>query len=392
MIASLDGGGSERQTLLLLRHLDRRRFAPELYVLRRGGALYDQIPTDVPVHSFDDQPPRRGLAIPGQVYRAQIADLRRLIVERNIDVVYDRTFHMTLIAGPATAASTVPRVSTIVSPPSQAVPLNAGRFLRIKRRRLASAYVQSAKVIGVSHSVVADARRYYGLNAAQITCVPNPVDAGELLGVVDPSGPPNDRYTIVCVGRMTIEKGQETLVRAIALLRELHPEFSLPKVWLVGDGPLRPRLEQFVGELKLGCDIDFVGHALQPACLIAQADALCLPSLFEGFPNVMLEAMALGTPVIANSIDVVKSLGRVAPPGPDRGRDYALTYNGTAEELATKIRRLWLNPTATRSRTIAARNLALRVHAIEAIVPRIEQILESAHKSYTTPRDVRSPG
>jgi len=386
MIASLDGGGSERQTLLLLKHLSRERFAPELFVLRRGGSLFDQIPSDVAVHCFEDSAPKFRFGWPGRIHRAQVAAVRRILVERKIDVVYDRTFHMTLIAGPAAAAANVPRVSTIVSPPSHAVPQNAGRFLAIKKRQLAGYYAKAAQVVAVSGPAAADARRYYGLKARQVIAIPNPVDAVALdIAALDidslafQSPVKDDRYTIVCVGRMTREKGQECLIDAIACLRERYPTFPLPRVWLVGDGPRRRDLEIKTEALGLSKTMEFIGNVTNPAPWIAAADALCLPSTFEGFPNVMLEAMALGTPVIASDIDVVRSLGRVAFSPEDRGRDYVAIYRRQdPAELARKIRRLRINPTATLSRIIAAKNLARRALAIEMIVPRIETIILGA--------------
>lgn len=381
MIASMDGGGSERQTLLLLRHLSRERFAPELLVLRRGGSLYNEIPDDVPVHCLEESLPSFRIPWPGRIHRAQVASLEKILRDREIDVIYDRTFHMSLIAGPAAARLRVPRVSTIVSPPSRAVPQNAGRFVTIKRRRLAKAYTDAAKVIAVSHPTASDARLFYGLKPQQICAIPNPVDADELASVIAAAEQParDDRYTIACVGRMTQEKGQACLIHALAALAKIDPSFSIPHVWMVGDGPMRSELESMCQGYGLQNSIEFVGHVTQPAPWIAAADALCLPSSFEGFPNVMLEAMALGTPVIASDIEVVRSLGRVSHEAEYRGRYCVLTFrSGDAEHLARKIRRLRLNPTGTRSRTRAAHDLAHHVHSIKAIVPRIESIMLKA--------------
>jgi glycosyltransferase involved in cell wall biosynthesis len=381
MIASMEGGGSERQTLLMLRHLSREHFEPELFVLRRGGSLYDQIPDDVRVHCFDDNPADYRFPWPGRIHRAQVAALEKILRDRAIDVIYDRTFHMTLIAGPAAAQVVVPRVSTIVSPPSYAVPLNAGRFVSIKRRRLAKAYTEAAKVIAVSHPAAADARRFYGLKPHQVCAVPNPVDAADLDAAVSSQPVPvrDERYTIVCVGRMSQEKGQSCLIKALAHLRQIDAHRPLPCLWLIGDGPLRDSLEAMSEEYQLTDAIKFLGHVSQPAPWIAAADALCLPSAFEGFPNVMLEAMALGTPVIASDIEVVRSLGRVSYDHRERGRDYVATFrSGDAEHLARKIRNVRSNSTGTRSRVISARNLARNTHAIGAIVPRLESIMLKA--------------
>lgn len=384
MIASMDGGGSERQTLLMLKHLSREKFAPELFVLRRGGSLYSQIPFDVPVHCFADESPAAGLTLPGAIHRRQVAFVQRLLGERRIDVVYDRTFHMTLIAGPAAQTAGVPRVSTIVSPPSHAVPMNAGRFLWIKRKRLAHAYANAAQTIAVSLPAAQDARAYYRLKPNGVIAVPNPIDAKELDEVVASSTAPqrDARFTLVCVGRMSREKGQDYLIESLDRLRTNYPAFELPRVWMIGDGPLRSAIERQTRALNLCHHVEFLGHVDQPAPWIAAADALCLPSTFEGFPNVMLEAMALGTPVIASDIAVVRSLGRISPKRQDRGLDYVAMFKSQdACELAQKIRRLRLNPTATYSRMIAARNLARRALAIETIIPRLEAIMLQANRN-----------
>jgi len=432
MIASMDGGGSEQQTLLLLRHLDRSRFRPELYLLRRSGSLLAQVPSDVPVHCFEDQsvvdrssvadrsadrspdaspsqvqPAERSSTLvavqsiqtaisrlcsslqrrfnwPGKIHRAQVRHVAQLLQQRQIDVVYDRTFLMTLIAAPAAAKVGVPRVSTIVSPPSRIVPLLGGRFLAAKRRRLRRAYATSAAVVAVSHPTACDAAAYYSLPRRRFQVIPNPVDSAALDAVVaGTAAPPRDRrWTIACVGRMSAEKGQATLIDALDILKQKYPADPLPCLWMIGDGELRESLQRLVESRGLARHVHFWGHLAQPAPWIAAADALCLPSHFEGFPNVMLEAMALGTPVIARSIDVTRSLGSLAQQSDIRGRDYLALFDtaagNDAESLARKIRRVQFNTTATRSRVQAARRLAREAHALSHLLPRIEYLLFNA--------------
>jgi glycosyltransferase involved in cell wall biosynthesis len=401
MVSSLDGGGSEQQTLLLLKHLDRRRFAPELYLLRRSGTLLDQVPPDVPIHCFTDAANRsaekqhdrptaklasaiKRLPLPGKIHRQQVEDLARLLAQRKIDVIYDRTFHMTLIAGEAALLAGVPRVSTIVSPPSRAVPLNAGRFLSIKIRRLRNAYRQASAVIAVSHPTARDAAAFYQLPRSRFTVVANPVDSAALDQILAATPRPSrdSRYTIACVGRISIEKGQQELVQAMKKLRSDHPEEPLPRVWMIGDGPLRTSLQQSVQNENLADSIEFIGHVAQPAPWIAASDAVCITSHFEGFPNVMLEAMAMGVPVIARSIDVVRSLGRIAVDPSIRGRTYVTTFKSSPEnmgfDLARKMVRSRTNSTATRSKTTSARRLAREELSIANGIARIERILIKA--------------
>lgn len=401
MVSSMDGGGSEQQTLLLLKHLDRRRFAPELYLLRRSGTLLDQVPMDVPIHCFEDSAAvsaeRRHdspisklawavkrLPLPGKIHRQQVEHVVQVLAQRQIDVIYDRTFHMTLIAGEAALAGGVPRVSTIVSPPSRAVPLNAGRFLSIKIRRLRNAYRQASAVIAVSHPTACDAAAFYQLPRSRFTVVANPVDSEALDQIVATAPRPSrdSRYTIACVGRISIEKGQLELVQAMKKLRSDYPDRPLPRIWMIGDGPLRASLQQTVQNEALLDSIEFIGHVAQPAPWIAASDAVCITSHFEGFPNVMLEAMAMGVPVIARSIDVVRSLGRIAIDPTIRGRTYVTTFKSSPEnmgfDLARKLVRCRINGTATRSKSVSARRLAREELSIASGLARIERILIKA--------------
>jgi glycosyltransferase involved in cell wall biosynthesis len=178
---------------------------------------------------------------------------------------------------------------------------------------------------------------------------------------------------------MTQEKGHRELIEAIGHLRRQHESFYVSlRLWLVGDGPLRPQLESLAQSLEVTDCVEFVGHVAQPAPWIAAADALCLPSKFEGFPNVMLEAMALGTPVIASDIPVVRSLGRISSDPNIRGKTYLAMYpSGDSANLARKIVSTRQNSTATRSRRLFAEKLAREALAVHTIVPRLEAIMLS---------------
>jgi glycosyltransferase involved in cell wall biosynthesis len=90
---------------------------------------------------------------------------------------------------------------------------------------------------------------------------------------------------------------------------------------LAGDGPLRPRLEKQVKRLKIEQYVDFLGFRSDVADLLNAADIYVLPSLSEGMPMGLLEAMVLGCPVVASSVDGVPEIiqdgitGQLVPPG-----------------------------------------------------------------------------
>ena len=99
---------------------------------------------------------------------------------------------------------------------------------------------------------------------------------------------------------MTEEKGHHDLIKAMILAQAKWPDgMGGIHLRLVGDGPLRTDLELAAKEIQSPHAVDCSGALSDVGSGIAGADALVLPSLFEGMPNVVLEAMALQTPVIA---------------------------------------------------------------------------------------------
>ena len=366
MISSMRGGGSEQQTLLLLRHLDRSRFEPSLFLLDRKGPWISQVPDDVEVHSFDASK-HSGIYFPGRVLRHQISQLTGLLQKASIDVVYDRTFHMTMIAGPACHVLGIPRVSTIVSPPDQALPLVESRFVQLKRRRLAAAYRQSRSVVAVSNAAAQSARDYYGLSGENLTVIHNGIDIqattmrASLTQVSRDSQP-----TFVCVGRMTEEKGHRDLIDALTSF----PTADGPiRLWLIGDGPLRDRLQRQTRESCGQHQIEFMGAIANPAPYIAAADALILPSRFEGLPNVVLESMSLGTPVIATRAGGTVELERDQPT--------VLWANPRdSKSLANAIATFIADRQSADARATAAKQMISEFHDVTQVTGKIEQLLD----------------
>ena len=91
-IGALHGGGSERQIVNTLVHLDRERFEPFLYVVYRAGPLLPLLPSDVSLAVFEERDPRSPTRIPGGMHRRRVADMMRYLSEVNADLSYDRTF------------------------------------------------------------------------------------------------------------------------------------------------------------------------------------------------------------------------------------------------------------------------------------------------------------
>ena len=120
-----------------------------------------------------------------------------------------------------------------------------------------------------------------------------------------------NRKVFLNVGRLAPEKGQEYLIRAFAVVHEKIPDSCLV---IAGGGPLHEQLSCLVKELHLSEAVLFTGNVPDPEHYMARADVFVLSSLVEGMPNVVLEAMQAGLPVIATECGAREILAPTTDP------------------------------------------------------------------------------
>lgn len=185
-------------------------------------------------------------------------------------------------------------------------------------------------VVAVSRAVAEDMSRAIGLPAVRVEVIYNPIITHDFdqLAAFDPGhswfggGDP----VIVAVGRLVPQKDYPTLIRAIKTVRQARPV----RLIVLGEGPLRSELQALASECGVADAIDFVGFKPQALPFIARADALVMTSAFEGFGNVLAEALGCGTPVVSTATN-----------GPveilDNGRYGPLTPVGDSEATAKAI-------------------------------------------------------
>lgn len=139
----------------------------------------------------------------------------------------------------------------------------------------------------------------------KVEIITNAVDEGEYALDKDPKavrdtfGIGDDELLLCTVGRLSPEKGQDFLVEAVAKRKD---ELKGVKFLFVGDGQCREELEQSVRRHGLEDAVLFAGYSTDMASFYAAMDGLVLPSLSEGMPNVALEAMLFGKPVLATRV------------------------------------------------------------------------------------------
>lgn len=173
----------------------------------------------------------------------------------------------------------------------------------ISKALIRAIYPRATKVIAVSEGVAAGLRDKFGVPAGKLTAIANPVDAETIKARAaepmpfDPGGP-----YVLAAGRMVYSKSFDMLIRAYAA------SGIEPKLLIAGDGELRPQLEAVAKECGVEGRVLMPGFVANPYPLMRNAQVFILSSNSEGFPNALVESMALGLPVIATN----------APSGPSQ--------------------------------------------------------------------------
>lgn len=295
VIPSLQGGGAEQVILTLLRHISRAKFRLTLAVADTRSAVYrEDLPQDV---EFIDLRCSR--------VRQAMPKIIRLIWKRRPDVVFSTLSHFNLAIAALrpflpNGVLYIARETSVVSEVIKSY-THAGWWAWAYRRF----YGQLDRLICQSTYMRQDLIDRFNFPPAKAVVINNPVDVerihrlaaepvvngmGASISNASGTGPIN----LVAVGRLAVEKGYDLLLEGLALSGNTRLRLTF-----VGEGPRRGQLESIAHSKGLSDRIRFIGFQKNPYPYIAQADAVVLSSRFEGFPNVVLEALACGTPVIA---------------------------------------------------------------------------------------------
>lgn len=202
-------------------------------------------------------------------------------------------------------------------------------------------------IVGVSDGVSDDLARVTGIARARVTTIHNPVlDARFATSLAAPSAHPWLRdpalRVVVGIGRLVPQKDFPTLVHAFATLARADA-----RLLILGEGPERERLEALVAQLGLSGRVELGGFVMNPLPTMRDASVMALSSVYEGFGNVLVEALGAGVPVVSTR----------CPYGPDEilqdGRFGLLVPVGDATALAAAIGRQLDAPFPAREMRVA---------------------------------------
>lgn len=272
--------GGERQVRLLVQTLAWRSGFLQHVVTARGSVLASALdPAGPLVH-----PAAWGLGIDPRAVHAVLHLLRDLRRQHGHDVVLHA--HDSHALAVALLAGRLLRIPVIATRRSASPP---GRLWRLPGR-----------VIAIS-TAVEQALHASGVAASRVVRIPSAVSLVDLFHAAKEPIRPERGFegpVVLAVGALTPEKGHISLITALRVLQTSVPDTHLV---LVGEGPERPRLERRVRELRLQDRVHFLGAHPSAAQLMRNAQVLAQPSVREALGTTVLEAMALGVPVVATA-------------------------------------------------------------------------------------------
>lgn len=294
-LPSLRGGGAERVMVTLANEFASRGYQVDLVVAHADGPFRSEVADGVNVVNLRA---RRVLAsIPGLI---------RYLRNNRPDALLSAMGHTNIAALLAKELSgvgcrLVVSEHTHLSNANGGGPSRKGFLVRRLRRAL---YPRADSVVAVSSGVADDLAQISNLDRAALSVIHNPVTRPEMVELRrEPVEHPwlNDRAVpvVMGMGRLTPAKDFLSLIRAFARLRETMEA----RLLILGEGELRPVLEAEVERFTLSEYVSMPGFVSNPYAHVARADVFALSSRWEGFGNVLVEAMACGTPVVSTDCD-----------------------------------------------------------------------------------------
>lgn len=295
--------GAEAHIAHLLPELAKQRGVRLHAILLNEGLLAERLrESDIPVSVFSEEK----LSTPG-VLRAVVARLRDTYTE----LLHTHGYKQNILGAVAGKLANVRWVVRTEHGVNEAIPGWAGLRLRVYQALDELAAYHCSAMVAVSDHLAEQWRSTLKGRGPKITVVRNGVR-------LQPDVPPTiiartrarlgigrDQILFGFLGRMVPVKGLSDLIEAAALLHRREPRSAFV---LAGDGPLRTTLEVTADELGLRGIVRFLGFTPDPGEVLAALDVFVLPSLGEGVPMALVEALALGKPVIATAVGGVAEL------------------------------------------------------------------------------------
>lgn len=307
IIQNLEGGGAERILINKLKYLNRKIFNIRLFVIDKRGIYFNEIPKDVKVSYYNDEEKSSSKSnilqkiISKVSYEFEIFKITKKAIDfsRGSDLVVGYLeFQSSYVAAMVGRKLGIPTVTWI----HIALEKHFPKGIRYFKHYLWSNWTYKVvnKVFVVSEEAKFSAISKFPQLRDKIKVQYNPNNIEEILNLSKQSisdfNNSSDYIKILGIGRLTPQKGFDILIKAQKILKDKGVR---SKLVILGEGPDCRKLEELIKELNLQNDVELLGFKSNPYPYLKNADFFVLSSRYEGLPTVLIEALALGKPVIS---------------------------------------------------------------------------------------------
>lgn len=364
-LPSLAGGGAERAAVQILNGLDATRWDRWLFLFRREGPYLADVASSIQI---------AGASHDSRFGRWNA--LRRFTRTVRPDVVVSFLSYFTVLSAVRVAGVGARVVFNQQTPMSQFLSDGDYRWKRPWNRRLLAAATRIGHgaadlIVTTSRGVADDLIASFGVRSDRVRVVHNPVDLPAIAAATaEPLDPAHAAIwvhpVIVAAGRLAEAKNYPLLIDALAIVRQRVPA----RLFILGHGEQEATLRDFVGQRGLAGAVHFCGFQSNPWKYFARADVFALTSRYEGFGNVLVEAMACGVPVVATSSPGTREIVSV-------GDDGLLVERHEPAAVAAALERILGDATLRQRMSDVARRHAARF-AAPSIAAAYERVFAEA--------------
>ena len=345
LIKDLSSGGAERATVSLANYFAFRGNSVDIITFKGTDSFYP-LEDEVKVHSADLVEIEQSASFKrlfGSIGR--MIKIRKLVKSLELDVLIGMSFAMTWYTVLATLFTKTKSVGTERSNPYRYKASKINTFLRKLFYYFTDGYVfQTCRA----------AEFFGGQKSDRDIIIPNAIFNETVYSL----SPPAERKKIICAtGRLIKLKRFDMLIDSFASIADQIPEYTL---FIFGEGEEKDALQGQIDSLGLGKRIILAGIDPQAVKFVNHASVFVLSSDFEGMPNALLEALAMGVPCVSTRCEM----------GPDEliedGESGILIDVGNGEQLSQAMLRIIKDPEFSRKLSENGRKL-LKTHSIESI-------------------------